>query len=107
LYFSSEWIALARNRAVLEKWTKSDAFFGREDPLVERRPPRLSSKLLWTDEHASVLSAVRLGLGGLRLIYAMLIMILFFGVFLGVIEIAFAMMAPRAAKPSATAPAPK
>ena len=80
---------------------------GHEDPLVERQPPRFSSKLLWTDEHASVLSAVRPGLGGLRLIYAMLIMILFFGVFLGMIEMAFAMMARPAATPPAAAPARK
>jgi hypothetical protein len=106
LYYQSEWIALARNRAVLEKWTKTDAFIWHEDPVV-RQLPRFSSKLLWTDEHASVLSALRPGLHWAPLVYMLLIMILFFGVFLGMIEITFAIMARLAAKPPAAAPARK
>jgi hypothetical protein len=107
-FFSSEWVVLARSPEALRRWT-SDEAFDRRDDRKNLPPPNLrgSPKLAWNDEHASLLSAIRPDQGWPKLIYAVLIMLLFFGVFLGMIEIAFAMMARPAAKPTAAAPARK
>jgi hypothetical protein len=96
-FFASEWIVLTRSTEALRKWTSNEGFERRDDPKMQNpqaNPPRALAKLIWTDEHASVLSAVRPNLAWPKLIYGILVMLLFFGVFLGLIEIAFAMM-PR------------
>jgi hypothetical protein len=95
-YSPSEWVVVARNHAVLHKWTLGDAFERRDVPLNRRAEPRFSLKLLWTDERSSLLSAERPGQGWTKMIYGMLITILFFSIFLGLIEVALSMMARRA-----------
>lgn len=93
--FTSEWVVLARNAQILQRWTQMDAF-----PLQARQPDGgFSSKLLWTDERSSVLTAARQGAAWPTLIYALLVLILFFGIFLGMIEIGWAMTAQRPPKP--------
>jgi hypothetical protein len=95
---ASHWVFLTRNETVRRKWTA----FGLVDQpgVVGARPgvPERTPHLLWTDEHASVLAAVRPGAGWTNLIQAMLIVILFFSVFLGMIEIVFATL-PRFDEP--------
>jgi hypothetical protein len=104
-YFASEWVVLARTPEALRKWTASEAFDRRDDPNMPRpQPPRVSAKLIWTDEHASLLSAVRPGLGWPSMIYGILILILFFGVFLGLVEMTYATMSRSAVKSAPEAP---
>jgi hypothetical protein len=93
-FFTSELVVLTRTPEGLRRWTSEEPFKRRPDGKFGHQPVlRRSAKLLWTDEHASLLSAVRPEHGWPALIYGLLIMVLFFGIFLGMIEIAFAMMA--------------
>ncbi|MBI2805885.1 MAG: hypothetical protein HYX68_12970 [Planctomycetes bacterium] len=100
LLFSSEWTVLARNQRALDRWTRSDAFEKLNPPPVTMTP-RDTSRLAWSDEHASLMSAVRQGQTWVGLIYALLILVLFFGMLLGLIELVFAMVSrARTATPS-------
>jgi hypothetical protein len=87
--FHSQWVVLARSEPVMQKWMDAGNF-GRDQAPGGRR---FLPNQLWTDEQSSVLSAVRTdrGAGWPRLIYAVLIMLLFFGIFLGLIEITYSM----------------
>jgi SAM-dependent methyltransferase len=100
--FASEWVLLARNHRVLLNRVSEDAFDGDERKNLDRPAARISTNVVWTDEHASLLSAVRPGAGWPGIVYGLLVTVLVFGVFLGLIEIAFAMMPRRiTAKPAA------
>ena len=91
-FVSSEWIVLARNGNSLTKWTAHAAF---ERPNQRLNQPRALTKAVWTDAHASPLNAIRPGIGWPGLVYGLLIVLLFFSVFLGLIEITLAMMARK------------
>ena len=98
-FAASTWVVLARNDEILHHR------FDRVDraPLPQRlRQPifdfRDSRKLLWTDEHANPLSAVRPGSGWPGLIYAMLIILLLFGLLLGAIEVGVVLTARSVVK---------
>ena len=101
---SSQWVVLARNEQVMEKWSNAAGVF-RNDAPQGMKGNRFALNPLWTDEHASVLSAFRSGRGAEqgwpRLIYGLLILLLLFGILLGLIEIAYSMIAPPAVKPTA------
>lgn len=101
--FASEWVVIGRNAAALERWTKDEAFAWHE---IVRAPPnnrdgqvRFSPRLAWTDQKTSVLTAVRPSAGWSLLIYGMLVVILIFGIVLGLIEIGVAMMPRSMARP--------
>jgi hypothetical protein len=96
--FTSEWVFLARHPNVLRKWLGNE----RPDIRPDFNGPPTSANLLWTDERASVLSAVRPNQGWPMLVYALLVMILFFGFFLGMIEIAWSML-PNVSPPPGNA----
>jgi hypothetical protein len=93
-FVSSSWVVLARNAKTLSQWTAQDAF---ERPV--QRPNNTPTKTVWTDAQANPLNAIRPGIGWPKLIYGLLIMLLFFGILLGLIEIALAMLARPAGKP--------
>jgi hypothetical protein len=92
-FLQSNWFVLARNPEALRRWTANEAF---------NRPPAgnhpFNPRLAWTDQDASVLAAVPNTQRWPNLIYALLIMMLFFGIFLGMIEIAYAMRLPTKPK---------
>jgi hypothetical protein len=94
--FVSEWVVLARSPNVLRKWTDHEGYEIRPDFGGAPQNP----KLLWTDERASLMSAVRPGQGWPMMVYGLLVVILFFGIFLGMIELAWAMV-PRSMSTSA------
>ena len=91
-FVTAEWVVLARNENVLKQWTGPA---GMANP---RPNQRALTKAVWIDAHANPLSAIRPGVGWPGLIYGLLIILLFFGVLLGLIEIALAMMVRPAAK---------
>ena len=99
----SQWVVLARNEQVMQKWSDAAGVFRNDAPAL-MKGNRFASNLLWTDEHASVLSAFRSPGGSEqgwpRLIYGLLILLLLFGIFLGLIEIAYSMSTHSAVKPS-------
>ena len=99
----SQWVVLARNEQVMRTWAAAGVF--RNEVPAFMKGNRLSSDLLWTDEHASVLAASRSGRGSEqgwpRLIHGLLILLLLFGIILGLIEITYSMIAASAVKPAA------
>jgi hypothetical protein len=95
-YFTSEWVFLARNQDVLNGWmarqgldrANNAAQLPFHDVFVGPAP----ADVLWTDEHASLIPVLRPGLGWPTLIQSLLVVILIFGVLLGLIEMGTAMM---------------
>jgi hypothetical protein len=84
---SETWVALARNDLAMRKWVESAGGVVPREGFAVRFVPRFEWP--WTDEHSSVLSGA--GGGWPRLIYGILIMLLFFAMMLGLIEIVNAM----------------
>ena len=78
------------------RWTRDEAF-GPRDGGFDLLGQGLR-KLTWTDQYGSALSAARPNQSWPGLIYGILIMVLFFGIFLGLIEISVAMVTPSAKK---------
>jgi hypothetical protein len=93
---SSQWVVLARDEPAMRKWSDAGGF-GPQQGFGNR----FGLGLLWTDEHSSVLSAVRTDAGWPRLIYGILIILLLFGIALGLIEITSSMIAPPVVKAAA------
>ena len=88
-YFSSEWVLLARDQKTLDRHRDIDRFKGDNVAQFQQRPVNVQ----WTDEHADLLGALRKGQIWPTLIQALLVVILIFGLLLGVIEMAAAMLA--------------
>jgi hypothetical protein len=93
-FMRSTWFVLARNPEALRRWTAAEAF--NRPPI----PPRFNdARLAWTDQDTSVLRAIPDDRQWPGLINALLVLMLFLGILLGMIEIAYAMRLPG--KPAA------
>lgn len=78
----SEWVFLARSDTVLRKWT-----LGAEmDQAVINGGFGFHPRLVWSDEHASLITAVRLDNGWVAMFYGMAVLLLLAGILMGAIE---------------------
>lgn len=106
--FSSEWVLITRTHETMNRWFARGGLdrindgkdFFRDDPFNRQFGRR--SNTVWTDDHASPMSAVRGGAGWSTLVYTLLVVIFIFAMIQGIIEIIAAMATPtRRAPPSA------
>ncbi len=93
----SEWYVIARNQFVLRQWVTDDPIFVHDPNPGQDRP---AFKSVWTDDHASLLAVARPGQTWSKLVYGLLVLILFFGILLGLTELTFAMLPRSLARPT-------
>jgi len=85
---SSEWVVLARNKAVLQKWNDVGGFVLKANgqPGAAFRP-RDAERLLWTDERASLFAAMRNEQMLPAFVYGLLGVLLGFAAIMAIVEI--------------------
>ena len=110
-HFSSEWVLITRTHETMNRWFARGGFdpgdgknFFPNDPFNQPFGGRRGN-LVWTDDHASPMSAARDRIGWPALVYTLLVVIFIFALIQGIIEIIAAMTTTRrSVPPSAKTP---
>lgn len=106
---ASHWIFLARSPLTMRRWA-TRAGLQEGDIRFDVKVPPASSRLVWTDAYTSVVAAARPSEGWPALIIGVLIVLLFFAMFMVLIETVFGMLprnvptSPPPSSPEATKP---